>query len=400
MKIIWTKDRCILEALKYNTKNSFRNNSPSAYNKSLKKKWINDICIHMNEIKKPKDYWSKERCQEEALKYKTRGEFSIKNSGYSKAWENNWLDEICTHMKYIGNHYSRCIYSYEFDDKSVYVGLTFNIEIRNGQHRRKGPVFNHINNTSLLPKFNILTEYINTDNAKIKEEEYVNFYKENGWNILNRVRTGALGGGERRWTKEKCKNEALKYSNIKDYRNNSLSYRASVRNKWLDEICTHMNRTKNHTGYWTKEKCIEESLKCASKKEFENRYPGGYASCRKNGWVKEISSHMNNRICKEKGYWTKEKCQEESIKYKMRSEFRKKSTSAYQTAINNNWINDICSHMIVYRKPIWTKELCFEEALKYTKSEFRRRSPSAYERSRKEGWLDELNHITNNKTNI
>ena len=111
MKTIWTKDRCLEEALKFKTKNDFRNNSPSAYNKSLKRKWINDICTHMNEIKKPRDYWTKEECHKESLKYSTRSEFNRESvSAYSKAWEKNWLDDICNHMKYCGNKFKRCIY--------------------------------------------------------------------------------------------------------------------------------------------------------------------------------------------------------------------------------------------------------------------------------------------------
>ena len=183
---IWIKDRCHEVALRYKTRGEFRKYSSSVYVKALKKKWLDDICTHMIFVKNPKGYWTKERCHEEALKYNTRGEFSIRSvSAYSKSSENNWLDDICVHMKYIGNHYNRCIYSYEFDDMSVYVGLTFNIDERDSQHKRNGPVFNHIKKTSLLPKFNKLTEYIRTDYAKVKEEEYVNFYKDNGWTLLN-----------------------------------------------------------------------------------------------------------------------------------------------------------------------------------------------------------------------
>ena len=77
----------------------------------------------------------------------------------------------------------------------------------------------------------------------------------------------------------------------------------------------------------------------------------------------------------------------------MRSVFQNNSISAYQTSINNNWLDEICSHMDVFRKPKWTKDFCLQEALKYTKSEFRKKSPSAYERSRKSGWLDDLSYI-------
>ena len=49
---------------------------------------------------KPSGYWTKEKCHEEALKYNTRGEFQKKSStAYVKSRKEKWLDEICIHMK-------------------------------------------------------------------------------------------------------------------------------------------------------------------------------------------------------------------------------------------------------------------------------------------------------------
>lgn len=47
----------------------------------------------------PCDYWNKERCRLEALKYSNRSEFSKQSNGaYTAALKNGWLDEICKHM--------------------------------------------------------------------------------------------------------------------------------------------------------------------------------------------------------------------------------------------------------------------------------------------------------------
>ena len=348
MRKVWSKQRCIEEALKYTTRGDFRKYSGSAYNRSLKEGWIDEICKHMISIKHPKYYWTKERCQKEALKYKTRSEFNKGSiSAYSKAWDYKWLDEICGHMDIIGNKYNRCIYSYEFVDNYVYVGLTYNIEERKKQHDKRGPVKNHILKTDNLPTLKILTDYISNELAIIKESEFLEYYISNNWKILNSVKTGALGGGKTKWTKEKCKEEALKYNNIKNYRKGSLSYRTAVRNNWLDEICGHMNRVKKPFKYWTKEKCKEEALNFKTRKEFENEFPGGYAASRINGWLDEVCSHMKSINKKPKGYWTKKNCQEVSIKYTTKSEFQKKSRSAYQISCRNGWLDEICSHMKV-----------------------------------------------------
>ena len=123
---------------------------------------------------------------------------------------------------------------------------------------------------------------------------------------------------------------------------------------------------RNPKGYWTKERCQEESLKYKTRSEFMRDHPGGYSYCKKNKIIDEICSHMNNKIIKSKGYWTKERCQEEALKYRMRSIFQKESISSYQISLNNKWLDEICSHMEIYRKPIWTKERCQEEALTYS----------------------------------
>ena len=48
---------------------------------------------------KPKNYWNKEMCTKEALKYNGRYEFQKNSmSAYRSAIVNGWLDEVCSHM--------------------------------------------------------------------------------------------------------------------------------------------------------------------------------------------------------------------------------------------------------------------------------------------------------------
>jgi hypothetical protein len=91
--------------------------------------------------------------------------------------------------------------------------------------------------------------------------------------------------------------------------------------------------------------------------------------------------------------WTKEKCKEEALKYKTRTEFQKYSWT-YRKCIKNDWLDEVCSHMPIptqkqKQKNYWTKDVCSEEALKYkTKSEFQKKSGSAYIKSLKNKWLE------------
>ena len=55
--------------------------------------------------------------------------------------------------------------------------------------------------------------------------------------------------------------------------------------------------------------------------------------------------------------FTKEICQQESLKYNSRGDFYKFSKKIYSVALYNDWLDDICSHMKLLRKPknYWTQ---------------------------------------------
>ena len=60
---------------------------------------LDEVCQHM-EI--TVIFWNKEKCIKEAKKYKTRNSFSQDNSkDYSYAIRENIIDEVCSHMKKI-----------------------------------------------------------------------------------------------------------------------------------------------------------------------------------------------------------------------------------------------------------------------------------------------------------
>lgn len=298
MKIQWTRNLCEKEAEKYNSRNEFKKQSGSAYRASIKNNWLDELCSHMNKKQtKPKGYWNRGKCMEVALKCKTRYEFQKKYlSAYTASLRNNWLDEICSHMKKIkpANYWtkemchqeslkfysktefqnnsssayqisikngwineickhmkpqksiiSRHIYAFEFSDNSVYVGLTFDTYKRKNEHLKseKSKVFQHL---KVCDKYNfiVLTDKPQIESKASKlERKFISKYKNDGWEILNNMsQVGNLGSKKLYWTKERCQTEALKYKTKGEFRKNSNSaYQSSFRNKWLNEICTHMN---------------------------------------------------------------------------------------------------------------------------------------------------------------
>ena len=107
----------------------------------------------------------------------------------------------------------------------------------------------------------------------------------------------------------------------KDFRKNSGgAYTSALTNKWVDNICSHMTPPPAYNLKWTKEKCHEVALMFNSRGELKNYNNGIYTKARINGWLDEICSHMEY-VCKPNGYWTKERCHEEALKFKNRKEY-------------------------------------------------------------------------------
>lgn len=196
-RFFWTKENCVKEVLKYHTRKSFSVGSPRAYEVLRKNDCLNEACFHMKREKSPPNYWHNiENCKKEALKYKTRVEFSKKSPYvYSFSLRSNWLDEICKHMKPIGDRYNKCIYSYEFSDNHVYVGLTYNIDLREKcrNNNIKDAVTKYILYSGLQPIRKQLTDYIGVDDAISLEGELLRRYVNDGWISLNRKKTGGIG---------------------------------------------------------------------------------------------------------------------------------------------------------------------------------------------------------------
>lgn len=291
--IRWTKEKCQEEALKYSTRNEFFKKCANAYNACIRNKWIEEVCSHMISPNKPNNYWTKERCAEEALKYKSRSEFE-KNSpfAYAKSGAKEWKDEICSHMNTSGNKYNRCIYAVEFPDNNVYIGLTYDFNKRFHQHlndvKTNSSVFRHYTKTKLVPVMKQLTDYIAVDDASkvenIKKEEYI----KNGWVVLNKAKCGNVGGKTVKWIKERCQVEALKYDTRNEFKIKSPNaYHAALRNKWIDEICSHMSYKNNPSGYWTKEVCQKEASRYRNREDFK-KSGGAFGSSYRNGWLDEF----------------------------------------------------------------------------------------------------------------
>lgn len=245
-------------------------------------------------------------------------------------------------------NYDRYIYSYEFPDKSVYIGLTYDLNFRKSEHKKnsKSTVNKYIKKTKLEPKFVILTEDpIPFDKAGFEEDKFINYYKDKGFKILNKVKAGGLGGNYLIWDYDKCKESALQCNSKIEFKDRfPQAYTNSRIRGWLDEITTHMDKLKKDSDYWTYDVCKEEALKYKTRKEFENNSSYAYNKSIKMGWLDEITSHMEY-VKMPNGYWNLKRVKEEALKYNTRTEFKNGSNGAYNWARKNNVMDKITKHM-------------------------------------------------------
>jgi len=387
----WTYQRCKEESSKYKTRREFRINSTS-YIACVKHKWLDDFFPIKKQ--KPRGYWTYDRCKEESLKYKTRKEFyENSSSAYDVSYKNGWIDLFCLHMTKLGNTHKRCVYIWEFDDHSVYVGITCNYNRRIYDHITKPnlPVYIHLKNHKGFCKQ--LTEYLSIDIVGKIENDYIELYRRNGWWVLNKAKGGSLGGNTRKWTYEKCKNVALKCKTKKELieKYNTVSIKIR-KNKWF-ELIEHFIESRKPNGYWTYDRCKKLALECQTKKEMNEKFRQPYDVICKNKWF-ELIEHFTELI-KPNGYWTYDICKKLALECQTKKEMNEKYKQSYNIIRKNKWF-ELIEHFTELIKPkgYWTYEKCQNISLKCkTKKELTNEYTTVYEVIRKNKWFELYNHF-------
>lgn len=317
-KILLSKEEIHMEALKYQSKDEFSKKDPRNYSFAMRNSFLQEICSHMSKgnmrwedfsdeeiIEKANSFETISNLKEkmrtlysclssrklimdsrltlkrqrktilvedifkEAKKHETRVSFKKhNNSMYAKARELKILDQACSHMKKVGNFFYRCIYSFEWGKKFVYVGLTGNFDERHLSHKKSR---RYIDFTEKYGEPTITkTEYIYTkDDAGQEEMKTLERYRAEGWTILNIAKPGALGGVNKKYSREECVEAVSKYEFLSDFCKENLSmYNCILQRRWSD-ILANLKRFKRKDL----ESLKKEALAYGSKKRLikENR---------------------------------------------------------------------------------------------------------------------------------
>ena len=154
-------------------------------------------------------------------------------------------------------------------------------------------------------------------------------------------------------------------------------------------------------GKWSKEKCFEESKKYKTRSEFQKNAGQAYHISIEKGWIEEMVWFPKNRI-HPNGYWrNKENFLKEANKYGSKKELEKNNLAAYAAGLKYGYFKDVKWKYERKVLPIgyWrNKEHVMEEAKKYTsRNEFRKGNQSAYWAAHKYGYIDEINWFKNGR---
>lgn len=285
-------------------------------------------------VSKSRNYWTKEKVFEVARKCSTKKQFkNLYGGAYSKAYNKGWLNEMNWFPSFKEcNGY--CVYAYIDElSYSVYVGLTIDMDRRDKEHRNTiTSVSTHF---TTIPQPQILISGISQKQAQYWENWYKVEFQIQGYNVLNKGKTGVgVGslGGFGKWTKELVYEESKKFTTLYDFsRQRSQAYTIALKNGWLNEMIWLERKCKR----WNKEEVFEESKKYISKKDFENGCRTAYTLAYKNKWFSEMEWLKPKKKAVK---WTKEKVFEEMCKYKNITQFKKNCSRGYVVAKENGYL--------------------------------------------------------------
>jgi hypothetical protein len=395
----WDYHTCYESAKKYRTRNEFKNKEVGAYTRALKQGWLKDY-VWFDTPKTGQNKWPKDRCYEEARKYKSEDEFrKWSNYAYCKAKKRGWIDD---YTWFVVPNEDRLVWTEEsvYNEAQKYHNKTefrrncfyaFNLAKKKGW----------LKDYTWFPQKEIVKvswtrescyEEAKRYNTKAQFEKgcpsAYNKAKANGWfSEYTWFENGHVleGAKRRKWTYETCYEAAKKFTKRNDFlraKGFCRAYKVARANGWLEDY-TWFEEFSKPAGYWNYEKCYEEAQKYDSLLEFRKKCPSACVIARRNGWLEKY-----DWLIKRRNRWTYIECYELAKCFTSRTDFKKAHLTAYQASLENEWINDYTWFKSKPKYRYWTQQKCYEEAKKYSsKKEFAENNSSAYSIACKNGWI-------------
>ena len=252
----WSKEKCFEEARKYKKRSEFQKNASQAYHIAMEKGWLDEMNWLPKTQKYPNGYWNdKEHIIEEAKKYTTIKEFQKECGGaFNSARRLGIINELTWLSKE-----KRLPFGYWKDKEHC-------IEEAKKYDSKKS--FQKGNQSAYW--------------ASLK----YGYLEEMPWLSKHKV----TKSGSFKNNKEGIFEEAKKYKTRGEFqKNNKNAYSAALRYGWLDEMDWLPKDSKRPRGYWNDIKnVIKETKKYSSKLEIKEKEPYLYKIIFKKGFVNKL----------------------------------------------------------------------------------------------------------------
>lgn len=177
----------------------FKEQYPDAYRAARRNKWTG----FFKNATVPK--WKERDCYREAKKYTSWHEFRKYSPWpYQKSLINGWAEKYT----WLGKDFDPgeriyTVYKYEdLETQTVYVGLTCDIKTRHKSHAT-GIFCGKVKKTAVLSYFSqankpvpepvIIAQGLYVTDAQKLEAYWIDFFRKEGWNVLNKQRGGGIG---------------------------------------------------------------------------------------------------------------------------------------------------------------------------------------------------------------
>ena len=271
--------------------------------------------------KKPRNF-TRDEVIEEMQRHQYRKDFQRARSGMY-----NWVlrneKTLLNMYKPKANSMKRGIYVYEFTDGRAYVGLTYSFEIRNHDHKSDptSPVFIHIKRTGESPDMKVLERDLDTEQAKQREAYWVEWYRSQGWMMLNKAKAGALGTHTKIMYSQQQIDEAVaQCETLKEFKQRFKS------------IALYCQRNRIKIPLSTPRPCIKLEEANAIASQYGSR--GELKRCRPNIYVRCVKHHWLDILYPGQGreHWSDQAILDVARQCDSFADFHMRHTKAYDAA--------------------------------------------------------------------
>ena len=278
----WTEAKILEEAKKYKTLKEFREKANGAYCAASKLK-ITHKLYNLTTPGNIPNFWTKEKCFEEAKKYNTKIEFHDSAQGaWNASKRNGWLEEY-TWLKSTRNaNYGK---TYTFNEINEITKKCFNKVEFKEKHSHQ---YKFARKHKWLDKL----DYQGPIFVEVKTDEGLKRVCNNTDKHKPKIR-------KIKYTYDSLYEIAKQYTTLKDFSiNESSAYTTANYRGWLKD---YVWLEREH-HFYTQEECFLIAQKCKNKTEFKTKDSGAYHFSLKNNlmneyvWFENVKSTLEEEV--------------------------------------------------------------------------------------------------------